>query len=1101
MEKNRELYFSGWGSARLKFRKMKLTGFLLLLVTVVHATGFSQATKISVRLEKADIREVIQVLEEKTTFIFLYKDDIFDFSKKYSLDFQNENFEVILKTICDQANVTFEIHDRQILLKEKLNESPGVIQQQRKGVSGVVTGPSGDPLPGVTVLVKETTIGTVTDSDGKFQLDIPVNAQTLVFSFIGMKTVEVPVGTQTLFNVSMEEDILGIDEVVVVGYGTQKKSDVTGTVTSLPRDRLEMVPNLNITQAIQGAVPGVIVNTSRSGAQPDQTLLVRGRNSITANNDPLIIVDGIPYGGNISDINPNDIQSLEILKDASAAAIYGSRGANGVILITSKEGTVGKTTVTYEGNFSVTDVTKVNRMLTGPEFYEFKMTRNAASMTQSEEKVYNDGTWTNWTDLALRTGYAQEHNVSVSGGFKDTKYYISGGITDIKGVALNDNFQRISSRINIETKLTDWLSIGTRTQLNFDDESGAEANFHVALETNPLGLAYDEFGNYTIFPWPDNIIVGNPLGPLLYDDLDKTYQILANNYAIVDIPFIKGLSYRLNNGVRFRFRDRGNYQGRDTQSGLADLGDASIDNGISNNTVLENILSYNREFGGHTVFFTGLYSYEGYKSRTNSLDATKFPNDFLSWYGSSTAAVIVPDNTYSKTVLVSQMLRLNYSFASRYLATLTVRRDGYSGFGADTKWGVFPSAALGWNLANEEFFPFRDFFSQLKLRASYGMNGNQAIGAYESLPKFVIANMSTVNSTVIGYKPARMGVSNLGWESSTTFNLGFDYGLLDNRISGNFNWYLTNTSDLLLARSISVVHGITEATHLPRWVHPAVTENIGKTRNTGVEVVIDSRNVVGNKFTWSTSANFSFNKNEIVSLYGMKDDTGKEIDDVSNGWFIGKPVRVNYDYVWDGVWQIGEEAEAKKYDPSSKPGYVKLKDINNDGVLDAKDRQVIGQLDPKVLWGMTNTFTYDKLTLSIFMHGVHGSTVRDYLMNDNVQGAEVRYNTLKKNWWTPNNPTNDWVANDELANNMSGASGRIYEKPDFVRIKDVVLSYDLPQTAISKIGLSRLRVFLNGRNLVTFTKWPGMDPDLVDEQAQQRIPMQKEYRIGVNLGF
>jgi TonB-linked SusC/RagA family outer membrane protein len=969
---------------------------------------------------------------------------------------------------------------------------------QKITITGTVSDEKGAPLPGATVQVKGATLGTTTGADGKFSLDVSGTNLTLVFSFVGYVAKEIPVQNQTTINVSLAPDVMGLQEVVVVGYGTQKKSDITGTVASLPQERLEMAPNINITQAIQGSIAGVQVSTSSSGAVPGQTILVRGRNSITANNDPLIIVDGIPYGGGLTDINPNDVKSIEVLKDASAAAIYGSRGANGVILVTTKEGIEGKATFSYEGKFSITDVTKVNRMLTGPEFYDFKMTRNAASMTASEKQVYQDGSWTDYTKLAIRQGQTQEHNLSVSGGLKDTKYYIGGGFTDIKGVALNDNFRRFSSRINVETKITKWLSIGTRTQFTYDDASGAEANFHVALETNPLSHAYDDYGNLTIFPWPDNIIVGNPLQNLLYDDLNKAYQILSNNYAIVDFPFVKGLSYRLNSGIRARFTDQARYEGRDTQSGLAALGDASIDNSVSNNVVLENILSYNREFGSHSIFATGLYSYEGYNGRTNSMDAQNFPNDFLSWYGIAQAAVVAPSVSYSKTALISQMLRFNYTYASRYLLTLTMRRDGYSGFGEDTKWGTFPSAALGWNLANEGFFPVKSTVNTFKLRASYGLNGNQAIGAYESLPKFTVANMSTNSGTVIGYKPSKMGVANLGWESSATLNLGFDFGLFKDRVSGNFNWYLTNTSDLLLARSISVNHGITPNTHLPSWTHPAVTENIGETQNKGVEVVIDSRNIVKGKFQWNMSANFSYNKNKIVSLYGVKDTEGKEVDDISNKWFIGQPIRVNYDYVWDGVWQ-SNDADTALY--GTHPGYVKLKDVNGDKVLDSKDRQIIGQLDPSILWGLTNTFTYSNFTLSIFIHGVSGSTVQNYLMNDDVQGAEVRYNTLKKNWWSKTNPTNDWIANALLANNMSGQSGRIYEKPDFVRIKDISLGYDLPKNMVGKIGLSRVKVYVTFRNLLTFTKWTGMDPDLTDEQAQQRIPMQKEYVFGMSFGF
>ena len=969
---------------------------------------------------------------------------------------------------------------------------------QRLTIRGTVSDESGAPLPGATVLIKGTTIGTTTGADGKYTLDVNTANDILVFSFVGYTLKEAPVNNQTTVNVTLTEDLLGLQEVIVVGYGTQKKSDITGTVASLPQERLAMAPNVNITQAIQGSIAGVQVSTSSSGAVPGQTILVRGRNSITANNDPLIIVDGIPYGGSLTDVNPNDVKSIEVLKDASAAAIYGSRGANGVILVTTKEGVEGKATFSYDGKYIITDVTKVNRMLTGPEFYDFKMTRNAASMTASEVQVYNDGTWQDWIGLAVRQGQTQEHNLTVSGATKDTKYYFGVGYTGIKGVAINDNFKRFSSRINVETKIADWLSIGTRTQFTFDDAGGVESNFSSCLNTNPLSTAYDQYGNLTVFPWPDNIIVGNPLQNLLYDNLDKQYQILSNNYAIVNFPFVKGLSYRLNTGIRARFTDRAEYRGRDTQSGLAAQGDASIDNGVSNNLVVENILSYSRDFGSHTIFATGLYSYEGYDGRTNSIDATNFPNDILSWYGVGQAAVVVPSISYSETSLISQMLRLNYSYASRYLLTLTVRRDGYSGFGEDTKWGTFPSAALGWNLANESFFPLKNTFNSLKLRASYGLNGNQAIGAYESLPKFNVANMSTNSGTVVGYKPSAMGISDLGWESSATLNLGFDFGMFKDRISGNFNWYLTNTTDLLLARSISVNHGITPNTHLPSWKHPSVTQNVGETQNTGVEVVIDSRNIVKGKFQWNMSANFSYNKNKIVSLYGVKDENGEEVDDISNKWFIGEPIRVNYDYVWDGVWQLNE-ADTALY--GTHPGFVKLKDTNGDKILDAKDRQIIGQLDPSILWGLTNVFTYSNFTLSIFIHGVSGSTVQNYLMNDDVQGAEVRYNTLKKNWWTTTNPTNDWIKNALLANNMSGASGRIYEQPDFVRIKDISLSYDVPKAVIGKIGLNKLKVFVTGRNLFTITQWTGMDPDLVDENAQRRIPMQKEYVFGLSLGF
>lgn len=1072
---------------------MKLTIILMLVFTLnLSATGFGQ---ISMNEKGKSVKEILGLLEKETSFRFFYNDDLKAIDNLVDIEIQSGNINQILNKLFESTDFDYKLFDNKLIVITLKSDDFQLM------VNGKVTDAStGEGLPGVSIVVKGTSTGIISDLNGNYSINIPNPNTILGYSFIGYLPQEVLVSGRNKIDIALAMDITSLDEVVVVGYGTQKKSDITGTVASLPKERLQMSPNLNIAQAIQGSIPGVMVRTSTAGASPSQSILVRGKNSITANNDPLIVVDGIPYGGSLTDINPYDVESIEVLKDASAAAIYGSRGANGVILVTTKQGVTGKPTVSYEGKYSIQDVTKVNRMLTGPEFYEFKKTRNALALTQSEEQVYQDGTWTDWTKLALREkGQSQEHNLSVSGGFNDTKYYVGGGMTDIRSVAKNDNFRRFSTRINVETKIFPWLTVGTRTQLSFDDASGVEANFHVALETNPLGKAYDDYGNLTIWPWPEHIIVGNPLGPTLYDNTDKSHQVLTNNYIVVDVPFVKGLSYRLNTGIRLRSSNSSTYRGRDTQSGFEDQGEASINNSNSDNTVIENIFSYNREFGKHTIFATALYSYEGNTSNSNAISATQFPNDFLSWYGVGQAKVVTPKAGYNETDLISQMLRVNYSYASKYLLTLTVRRDGYSGFGTNNKWGTFPSVAVGWNLVNENFFPLKELFSDLKLRASVGLNGNQAIGAYESLPKFVVSNYISGSTAQIGYKPGSMGVSNLGWETSRTLNFGLDYGILKGRITGNIDWYLTNTYDLLLARSISVIHGITPQTHLPSWEHPAVTENIGETQNSGFEFVINSRNIINKKFQWATIANISLNNNKIVSLYGKFDENGKELDDISNKWFIGKPIDVNYDFVWGGVWQTAEATEAATY--GTLPGYVKLKDINGDSKITADDRQIIGQLDPKILWGITNTFTYSNFTLSIFVHGSAGATVENYLMNDDVQGDEVRYNTLKKNWWTVDNPTNDWVINQKDADKMNGFFGNIYEKTDFARIKDVSLGYDLPKSLISKAGITRLRVYITGRNLATFTKWRGMDPDLTDEEGQQRIPMQKEYVFGVSLGF
>lgn len=959
------------------------------------------------------------------------------------------------------------------------------VYAQKITITGTVTDEKGSPLPGATVQVKGTTLGATADVDGKYSLDVSSPKVTLIFSFVGYITQEIPVQNQSSVNTSLSPDVLGLEEVIVVGYGTQKKSDITGTVSSLPKDRLGVTPNINIAQAIQGSIPGVLIQTTSAGAAPSESILIRGRNSILASNDPLIVVDGIPYGGQISDINPGDVKSVEILTDASAAAIYGSRGSNGVILITTNEGTEGKPTISYDGKYSVQNYTNIPDIMDGGEFYDFKMLRLPSGMTQSEQEVYDSGECVNWLDLGLRNGNSQQHNLSVSGGTQTVKYYISGSLLDVRGLIVDDDFTRISSRVNVDVKITKWLKIGTRTQLNYDNLSGVAPNMEDLFFRNPLAVAYDENGDLTITPIEDDPLRNNPLETTLFDNTDNSFQAVSNNYALIDFPFVKGLSYRLNTGIRYRSTDQGTYRGRDTKTGLDARGSSNTARAISNNIVLENILSYTKEIGNHNIFATALFSYEGNKNTSDIVTASGFPHDFLSWYSAAQAELVTPGYTYNETDLVSQMLRLNYTYSKKYLLTLTVRRDGYSGFGASNKWGVFPSAAIGWNINNENFFPWKELFNELKLRFSYGLNGNQAVGAYESISRLSQENMVALSTSLPGYKPSKLGSDNLGWESSLTANLGIDFGIYKNRVSGTINLFNTKTSDLLLNRTISLVHGIT-----------SITQNIGETENRGLELLINSKNIVSKNFLWTTSGNISFVKNKIVSLYGELDAEGEEVDDIVNNWFIGQPIRVNYGFVFDGVWQLDEAAEAAKW--GTQPGFIKIKDINNDGKLTSEDKQIIGQRDPKMIWGLTNAFSYSNFTFTIFMHGIQGVTRNNEMMSDLGVTAGVRHNTINKNWWTTENPSNDFWMNHVDAHRMAGVEAAIYESSDFVRIKDLSLSYDLPAKSLSKIGLDNMKIYFTGRNLFTFTQWSGLDPEL---SSQEAIPLQKEYVFGLSFGF
>jgi TonB-linked SusC/RagA family outer membrane protein len=946
-------------------------------------------------------------------------------------------------------------------------------------VSGNVTDSHGEPIPGVTILVKGTQHGVITDVDGNYNIAVEGPQSILQFSFVGMDTKEVVVGNQRVIDVVLMDTTTDLDEIVVVGYGTQRKSDITGTVASVGKDRLEMVPNISIAQAIQGSVPGLVIQNTAAGAEPSHDIMVRGRNSIAANNSPLIVVDGIPYGGNLSDINPNDVKSIEILKDASAAAIYGSRGANGVILVTTKNGMEGPAKISYDGYYSIQKFAHVPDYMDGPQFYEFKNQRIAAGVTTAEREVYDAGEWVDWIELATRQGSGQQHNVSISGSLGKTSYFVSGGFMKVKGVVINDDYTRGTGRFNIDSKVTDWLTIGTRTQITFADKSGKSPSMWDLYLANPLARPFNEDGTPTINPVYDDPSRENPLQEILFSNIDKSRRIVTNNYAIVDFEkLVPGLSLRINYGITDGVSHDKTYRGRDTYDGKVAQGRASLEEENEFESVWENILSYNKTFGVHSIAATGVYSIQKDSWNSDVIDMEKFPNDLLTWYAGGQAGLIQPSFDYIKSQLVSQMLRLNYSYDSRYLLTLTGRRDGYSGFGSESKWGIFPSVALGWNVASEDFFQVEDI-SQLKLRASYGLNGNQAVGSYRSMARLNENNYLSGTTTMPGYFPATLGQPILGWESSRTLNVGMDLGLFGQRVTGELNMFVTNTYDLLLNRAISSVHGIT-----------SILQNIGETQNKGLELSVNSRNIVSKDFSWTTNANMSFIKNKIVDIYG----DGR--DDVSNQWFVGQPIRVNYDYVFDGVWQLSEEAEAQKW--GSKPGYIKIKDVNNDGKLTPEDRQIIGQQDPKFIWGLTNTFSYQNVALTIFMHGNHGVTKENELMDDDIVTSGVRRNTTVKNWWTPDNPSNEWYMNHVDAFRMAGVTTNIYENASFVRVKDVTLSYNFPSSVTKKFGGDNLRIYATGRNLLTFTKWRGLDPELDD---QWDIPLQREFVIGLQIGF
>lgn len=976
--------------------------------------------------------------------------------------------------------------------------------QQAGVVKGQVTDKNGDGVIGATVKVKDAQAGTVTDYNGNFSLNVQ-KAGTLVVSYIGYLTKEIAFTPGQTLNITIEEDATALDEVVVVGYGVQKKSDVTGSVTSINKDRLSKLPVTNVLQAVQGAAAGVTISQGSSIPGDAPSALVRGRNSINAGTGPYIVVDGIPIsksGGSLNDINPGDIESMEILKDASATAIYGTNGANGVILITTKHGKEGKPSVSYNGYVGFETFAHKMDFCDGQQItqrYKDYVAQNPGETmyndfvkNQNEADAQAAGRETDWLyDMVSQTGIIHDHNVTVNGGAEKIKYFISGDYMSQKGVLKGFNYKRYSMRMNIDADVTDYLKIGTNSYIVSHNRDGGRVNFMMAEAMSPYGKVYEDDGSYCIYPMYTESLFFNPMRDINQDHERRQWNINLNAYAELNFGNIwkplTGLTYKFNFGYSFVPKRENYYNGAEQND---PNGYGYIFNAETQSRTVENILTYAKDIQKHHFDITLLYASSRKKYHDNTATGAKFINDELLWHNLGGGGTQTAKSYTDLYKTVSQMGRLNYSYDSRYLFTFTVRRDGSSVFGADNKYGTFPSVALGWNIANEKFMEKADWLNNLKLRLSYGKAGNEAIGVYETLAKMSNSalTMDGQSATAL-YPSSRMGNSGLGWETTKTFNIGIDFGFLNNRINGNIDFYTSTTTDLLLQRNLPKVSGYSN-----------VYMNMGKTANKGLEITINSKNIVTKDFTWGTNLVWSWNKNEIKDLYG------DEKSDIGNRWFIGEPISVIYDYEMVGIWQKDEidRGDHLNWDPQAQPGDVKLRDVNGDGKIDPNDDKTIqGQTTPKWIGGLTNTFTYKNLSLSIFIQTVQGLKRNNSLLGTASDEMGRRNSTTEVGYWTESNPSNEFRSLSKTSNRWG------YQFPcdaSFTRIKDVTLSYQFPAQITNALRISALTVYASARNLATFTSWKGWDPEADITQRgwdryENNYPMTKSYVFGLNVTF
>ncbi|QCR22404.1 TonB-dependent receptor [Pontibacter sp. SGAir0037] len=967
-------------------------------------------------------------------------------------------------------------------------------------IQGRVTSGKGEPLPGVTVVVKGTSTGATTGVEGTYSLRLSEASGTLVFSFIGFIAKEVPINGKTTINVILQEDTKTLEEVVVVGYGTQKKSDVTGAVSSVKAEEIKELPVTNAAQALQGRVAGV--NVVMSGTKPGAgvEVRVRGNRSFSANNDPLYVVDGIPITGGINDIAPQDIASLEVLKDASATAIYGSRGANGVVLVTTRRGTVGKPQITYDTFVGFSKALGKVDMMNGAEFAEYKRESRRASDNYDDndpqaadvelfEPVELEsirlGRSTDYQELMLRRGLIQNHQLGVNGGTEDTRYSISLNYFEDNGIIKIQDMSRFTLRVNLDQQIGKRIKLGVSTLASKSVLNGLDLNpYDDALLENPLGVPYDEAGNIIFLPTNDGLR-SNPISEIQEGaniNKEDRFRLFSSLYG--ELTLAEGLTYRLNFGPDIIQSRKGNFRGRLTNERRNNDPTASTDENQVFNYTLENILNYNKTFAEkHSLNFTGLYSVQQRKQEGSNVNVLGVPAEGMEYYNLGAAAKVTGVGSfYEKWNILSYMARVNYGYDSRYLLTLTGRADGSSRFAKGQKWGFFPSVALGWNVSNEAFMQGISWLTTLRLRASYGETGNTGINPYQTQGSLSRTTYSFGNTGLFGFRPGAIRNDALQWESTSSYNIGTDFGFWNNRVSGSLEFYRQSTRDLLLQRQLPLTSGFSN-----------VLENIGSTQNTGVEMTLSAVLIAGNDFNWSVDLNAFANREKIIELYGGK------VDDIGSQWFIGQPINVYYDYEKIGIWQTEEAELAKVY--GQKPGEIRVRDVNNDNKITADDRIILGTPRPTWQGGMTHRFSYKNFDLSFFVFGQFGNTIISNLHEGQTVNLFGRYNSLDVDYWTPANPTNAYPRPNQNQESPIYVSTLRYFDGSFIKIRNINFGYNLPQSLTEKIGIGSIRVYATAQQPLIFSSYvrdhKGIDPEF----PRQDTPSYSQYLLGLNVRF
>lgn len=997
-------------------------------------------------------------------------------------------------------------------------------------VSGKVTdAQTGEGIPGATIAVKGTATGIVTNVDGTYQLNVPDQNSVLVISFVGFSTQEIQVNGQSAIDVVLETSFSELDEIVAIGYGTIKKRDLTGSVSSLKAEDISKSTSSNAMQAMQARIPGLDIQQATGEAGSPLQINLRGNRSITATNSPLILVDGVEYGSTL-DINASDIESMEVLKDASSTAIYGTKGANGVIIITTKRGKAGKTKVNFNSFLSSNQPTNVPKVMYGDvevnrrinaerykrdqalvtngtgnwgdtKFEDVKVTdvlssSAANNLPYAEMDIYNDGSYTDWADIILQTGLTQNYELAVSGGNESTNFNLSLGTMFEEGLLRKDEMDRYNVKANIDHKISKIFKVGTSLLYTYKSHDKRANVFGQALKMTSIAHPYYDDGTMILKPSPTYEAHANPL----LDEIDGNYQnniksdrFFGNSY--LEIKPTEDLTFKSLFSLDKADTRDGRYQDYQSVGRLQGAAGSYISTENRDQTAIywENTLSYLTTFENSTLSaLLGQTMSQGTTEYREVSGNTAAEHYYVSsFYDLRNIITPVLYNGYTKSSMLSFFGRVNYVYNDKYLLTASVRADGSSVLAEDHKWGYFPSVAAGWRISEESFLQSSEWLDNLKLRASWGLTGNAAVDPYGTLtvlsdfPVYYNLDGKEYSSKI----PNKLGNKELTWEKTESLNFGLDFGIFENRVSGSVDAYFSNTYDLLYMRSLPASN-----------VYTQVLDNIGETKGSGVEIALNTLIVNGSDFQWNVNWSASFAKDEITALSGgiTKNISG------TTGQIIGEPVSIFYNYEADGCWGIGE-FDAYKTDwlarhpgetmtMTGAVGTVKVKDANDDGKIDDDDKRVYNR-SPKAIFGMNNTFSYKNLSLSVLLYARVGGYIQ-YDFNNLISYEPANWGDL--DYWTPENQEAKFPTPGNQTNWGNYGSATFYEDASYLKVKDVTLSYNLPKGPLAKVGVTNLRLYGSMKNYFTFSNIDNYDPE---RGGSITFPLAKQLVFGINVEF